>query len=682
MKKIASLLLSLLMVFALLPFAAFSVNAEALDAIYVDAQGVEYTLGEDGTYYAVTSFDESVTSVVLLDSINGIPVDEISNGAFLLCTELESIEIPDSVIYIDDNAFYDCDALTSVEIPDSVFYIGSEAFSDCDNLESVKLSNTLSSIGYNTFSWNLNLKNIEIPDSVYAIDDYAFWKCESLTEIEIPNSVVYIGWGAFDGCIGLTSVSIPNSVEYLSCEVFKDCTNLTDIYCEAESQPENWAVEYEDEDGYAYTDWNYGCDAEIHWGIDMGNSNPSTPTDDEIEPDPDLPITPVKPARKGDIDGDDDIDSMDYLYLKRVYFSQYALPGLAVGDIDNDGEITSMDYLYLKRAYFSQYVITNPNAAVAGKYMILSIASPEGVIDYETLYLLGLTDICVQFNEDGTASMSILGDEATSGTFDVTTGVINYVDGSIEYFTVDGDILTIFTEDGNSMCFTKGELPEINPDDFEDIGGDEEIEYPDIPLMTHEEYLAAEDGECVYIEAYVQGYVNYGEGYIYVYCQNAEGGYYIYEAACTDEDLEKIDIGTKIRVKGYKYNYSGSLEIEDGLLEVIDDGDTYIAEPIEANDLLSTDELLKHQGKLVSLKGMTVEEIFFLDVEYGGDIVVILSYNGNPYEFYITLDLNGFNPDAYDTACNLEVGDVVDVVGFANWYDVFYAAVTDLAIAE
>ncbi|MBE6692463.1 MAG: hypothetical protein E7586_03920 [Ruminococcaceae bacterium] len=59
----------------------------------------------------------------------------------------------------------------------------------------------------------------------------------------------------------------------------------------------------------------------------------------------------------GDVNGNGGIDSMDYLYLKRSYFSQYPLSDISVGDIDRDGEITSMDYLYLKRVYFSQYVI-------------------------------------------------------------------------------------------------------------------------------------------------------------------------------------------------------------------------------------------------------------------------------------------------------------------------------------
>ena len=87
------------------------------------------------------------------------------------------------------------------------------------------------------------------------------------------------------------------------------------------------------------------------------------PSDDPSQPEPpiDEPINPEPPfgdeVKMGDINENGDIDSMDYVLLKRAYFGTYRLSDITVGDIDENGEIGSMDYVYLRRAYFGTYVI-------------------------------------------------------------------------------------------------------------------------------------------------------------------------------------------------------------------------------------------------------------------------------------------------------------------------------------
>ena len=110
-------------------------------------------------------------------------VTTIGEWAFLDCSSLTSVTIPDSVTTIGDGAFHRCSSLTSVTIPDSVTTIGDDAFAVCSSLTS-----------------------IIIPDSVTTIGDFAFYYCSSLTSVTIPDSVTTIGCGAFWGCDGLTSV--------------------------------------------------------------------------------------------------------------------------------------------------------------------------------------------------------------------------------------------------------------------------------------------------------------------------------------------------------------------------------------------------------------------------------------------------------------------------------------------
>lgn len=65
---------------------------------------------------------------------------------------------------------------------------------------------------------------------------------------------------------------------------------------------------------------------------------------------------------KGDINGDGEISSMDYILLKRAYFGTYKLNDAQTdsADINGDGEISSMDYILLKRAYFGTFEIKEP----------------------------------------------------------------------------------------------------------------------------------------------------------------------------------------------------------------------------------------------------------------------------------------------------------------------------------
>ena len=96
---------------------------------------------------------------------------------------------------------------------------------------------------------------------------------------------------------------------------------------------------------------------------DPVDPDPKPPVDPDpnppVDPDPDEkdPVDPEPEIMKGDINGNKEIDSMDYVLLKRAYFGTYKLKDIAVGDINDNAEIDSMDYVYLRRAYFGTYKI-------------------------------------------------------------------------------------------------------------------------------------------------------------------------------------------------------------------------------------------------------------------------------------------------------------------------------------
>ena len=189
----------------------------------------------DGKTYSVTSIgNEAFLGCSGLTSVT-IPntVTSIRQFAFDSCVGLTSMIIPNSVTLID-GAFTDCKGLTSVTIGNSVTEIDGSSFVGCTKLETVTInSNALLSKNY--YSSNLGnifgtqVKQYIIGNSVTSIGDYAFYNCNGLTSVTIGNSVTSIGNGAFFCCFDLNSVTIPNSVTSIGENAFYYCTGLNRV---------------------------------------------------------------------------------------------------------------------------------------------------------------------------------------------------------------------------------------------------------------------------------------------------------------------------------------------------------------------------------------------------------------------------------------------------------------------
>ena len=167
--------------------------------------------------------------LVIPDTIEGKSVTSIELGAFLLCSRLTSITLPDSVTSIEGLTFRSCTSLTSITIGDSVTSIGGNAFSDCTKLTSITLPDSVTIIESSAFRGCSSLTGITIPDGVTRISLSAFADCTSLTSITLPDSVTSIAQRAFSGCRSLTAITIPDSVISIGGNAFYDCTSLTSI---------------------------------------------------------------------------------------------------------------------------------------------------------------------------------------------------------------------------------------------------------------------------------------------------------------------------------------------------------------------------------------------------------------------------------------------------------------------
>jgi len=191
-------------------------------------------------------------------------------------------------------------------------------------------------------------------------------------------------------------------------------------------------------------------------------------------------------------------------------------------------------------------------------------------------------------------------------------------------------------------------------------------ETPAEPAMTWAEYQAAELDSEVTVECYVQGAQGWWEDKITVYAQDKDGAYFLYEMACAEEDAVKLVPGTKIRVNGYKAEWEGEVEIIDATFEIIENVQ-YVAEPLDATDLLDKPELAQKQNMLVTFKDMTVKEISFKN-DGGDDIYVTVTKDGKDYSFCVEMYLTAPESATYKAVSELQAGDKINVTGFAYWY--------------
>ena len=206
-------------------------------------------------------------------------------------------------------------------------------------------------------------------------------------------------------------------------------------------------------------------------------------------------------------------------------------------------------------------------------------------------------------------------------------------------------------------------------------------------VMTHEEFVAAELESEVTVETYVQDKQSWWDNKATFYCQSEDGAYFVYEMPCTEEEYEQLAAGTKIRVTGYKAEWSGEVEITDATFEILE-ADPYIAEATDVTELLGTDELINHQNEKVAFTGLTVEAYdesgaafaYKNDAEKTDDLYFKASYNGQTYDFCVEFYLRGQDTDVYKAVEALNVGDTIDVEGFLYWYEGANPHVTSVTV--
>lgn len=151
-----------------------------VDGIYYNINGNNATVTYTSMHYSgsIAVYDSNYSGDVVIPetvTYNGstYTVTRIGDRAFIGCSELTSVTIPETVTTIDTNAFYNCSGLTSITLPESISVINNQAFFGCSSLRGVICHSSIPPTvngDYVFYNYNLNQVTLYVP--LAALEEY------------------------------------------------------------------------------------------------------------------------------------------------------------------------------------------------------------------------------------------------------------------------------------------------------------------------------------------------------------------------------------------------------------------------------------------------------------------------------------------------------------------------------
>ena len=256
MKKLTSLLIALIMVFAIGAMVGCNKDGSSSDGGKTE---LVYELVKDteGNYYRVTKLNISNEDA---KKINDNDYEDIMIDLQIPATYGEG-EDEYPVTKIDAEAFKNQKLIKTAIIPSNIIEIGAGAFAGCVNLEEITLpfigekveasgeakvfghifgTETADGLTEAKQRYNANTettKSYFVPTKLtkvvfngvenhYNLPEYAFNACTTLTDISLNEHTTVIPRMAFSGCTAIKTYTLPANVETISYEAFKACTGL------------------------------------------------------------------------------------------------------------------------------------------------------------------------------------------------------------------------------------------------------------------------------------------------------------------------------------------------------------------------------------------------------------------------------------------------------------------------
>ncbi len=229
MKKVLSILLSLLTVCTFFPYAALAQISDLDEPEIIDPF-------EDWEAYLEQTYGGKIETwgefkVIRTTQKHLVPEEQLDGECVVLIEYTGNdteVTVPDGIHTIrEGNPWGNASPyITTIHFPDSLLKLGYESLY-LPNLKTITIPDNVRTIGKGDFASCSSLTEIILPKNLEYIGEMAFMNCSSLKTIALPDGLQIIEDGAFDDS-GLTEITIPSSVKRIN-NPFTGCMDLKRI---------------------------------------------------------------------------------------------------------------------------------------------------------------------------------------------------------------------------------------------------------------------------------------------------------------------------------------------------------------------------------------------------------------------------------------------------------------------
>ena len=210
---------------------------EANDA-FLDCESLkkaEFAEGTETVPFGMLDGAASLEKIILPEGITTL-------GAYCFAgTKTASIELPKTLVNIENHAFSGCSVLTDIYLPEGLNEIGNrafegtalksiklpstlkeanEAFMDCESLKKAEFAEGTETVPFGMLDGAASLEKIILPEGITTLGAYCFAGTKTAS-IELPKTLVNIENHAFSGCSVLTDIYLPEGLNEIGNRAFE-----------------------------------------------------------------------------------------------------------------------------------------------------------------------------------------------------------------------------------------------------------------------------------------------------------------------------------------------------------------------------------------------------------------------------------------------------------------------------